>query len=100
MSADKVSRRGVLEEAAGAGGAGGGGAGGGVAALPGAAMAQEGKAAGGTRNATEGVPYSARDFVSAWDKTPDRVWLGPEYWANPLQDWRVAGGGVAGIRGV
>ena len=20
-----------------------------------------------------------------------RVWLGPDYWANPLQDWRKAG---------
>jgi hypothetical protein len=25
---------------------------------------------------------------------PDRVWAGPEFWANPLQDWRVAGGRV------
>jgi hypothetical protein len=33
-------------------------------------------------------------FVSAFDKTPDRVWIGPEYWANPLQDWRVAGGAL------
>src|SRR5262245_23655533 len=33
-------------------------------------------------------------FASQWQKTPDRVWLGPEYWANPLQDWRVAGGRI------
>jgi hypothetical protein len=31
-------------------------------------------------------------FASRWDKCHDRVWLGPEYWANPLQDWRIAGG--------
>jgi len=31
-------------------------------------------------------------FVSAFDKTPDRVWVGPEYWANPLQDWRIRAG--------
>src|SRR5690349_8013742 len=30
-----------------------------------------------------------------WAGIPDRVWLGPEFWANPLQDWRVAGGRIA-----
>jgi len=24
--------------------------------------------------------------------TPDRPWLGPEFWANPLQDWRLRDG--------
>jgi phosphodiesterase/alkaline phosphatase D-like protein len=36
----------------------------------------------------------AREFRSAWDRCHDRVWLGPEYWAAPLQDWRIAGGRV------
>jgi hypothetical protein len=27
-----------------------------------------------------------------WSRTPDRIWLGPDFWANPLQDWRLAGG--------
>lgn len=31
-------------------------------------------------------------FSSKWESTPDRVWAGREYWVNPLQDWRVAGG--------
>ncbi|MEW6304945.1 MAG: alkaline phosphatase D family protein [Verrucomicrobiota bacterium] len=31
-------------------------------------------------------------FRSQWQRNFDRVWLGPEYWANPLQDWRVANG--------
>jgi hypothetical protein len=31
-------------------------------------------------------------FVSDWNRVGDRVWIGPAYWANPLQDWRVAGG--------
>lgn len=31
-------------------------------------------------------------FASAWQNTPDRVWIGAAYWANPLQDWRVSGG--------
>ncbi|QDV35392.1 alkaline phosphatase D family protein [Tautonia plasticadhaerens] len=34
----------------------------------------------------------AGDFRSRWDLVPDRVWPGPEYWSNPLQDWRVRGG--------
>jgi phosphodiesterase/alkaline phosphatase D-like protein len=34
------------------------------------------------------------EFASQWDKSPDRVWLGAEYWANPLQDWKVAGGRI------
>ena len=33
-------------------------------------------------------------FISQWHTCPDRVWLGPEYWANPLQDWRIAGGRI------
>jgi len=49
--------------------------------------------------AAAGVPQELASqrgpsFVSAFDKTPDRVWIGPEYWANPLQDWRVAGGAL------
>src|SRR5262245_47602158 len=36
----------------------------------------------------------ASDFASQWAKSFDRVWLGPEYWANPLQDWRLAGGRI------
>jgi len=45
-------------------------------------------AASGSTSAVE--PAAA--FMSDWHRTPDRVWIGPEYWANPLQDWRVAGG--------
>src|SRR6266478_4803311 len=37
-------------------------------------------------------------FFSRWDQSHDRVWLGPEYWANPLQDWRVAGGRIECIK--
>ncbi|MDU0354999.1 alkaline phosphatase D family protein [Paraglaciecola aquimarina] len=29
-----------------------------------------------------------------WHKTHDRVWLGGEYWANPMEDWRVVDGGA------
>jgi len=34
------------------------------------------------------------EFVSNWKSCPDRVWLGPEFWSNPLQDWRVADGRI------
>ncbi|MFW6163480.1 MAG: discoidin domain-containing protein, partial [Planctomycetota bacterium] len=35
---------------------------------------------------------AAAQFRSAWPKSVERVWVGPEYWSNRLQDWRVAGG--------
>jgi alkaline phosphatase D len=28
-------------------------------------------------------------FFASFSKDCSRVWLGPEYWANPLQDWQV-----------
>lgn len=31
-------------------------------------------------------------FISKWDKSDDRIWGGPDFWANPLQDWQVTGG--------
>jgi hypothetical protein len=34
------------------------------------------------------------DFASSWQRCPDRVWLGPEFWANPLQDWRIRDGAI------
>ena len=27
-----------------------------------------------------------------WSNTPDRVWLGADFWANPMEDWRVVDG--------
>ncbi len=33
-----------------------------------------------------------REFRSAWPAAVERIWAGPEYWANRLQDWRVRGG--------
>ncbi len=35
---------------------------------------------------------AAGGFRSHWDQCLDRVWLGPEYWANPLQDWQIKNG--------
>lgn len=42
---------------------------------------------------TQAAPNTT-DFASQWDKSFDRVWLGAEYWANPLQDWRIASGRI------
>ncbi|MCC5929967.1 MAG: alkaline phosphatase D family protein [Cyclobacteriaceae bacterium] len=29
-------------------------------------------------------------FIHDMDPTVERTWLGPDFWANPLQDWRMA----------
>lgn len=31
-------------------------------------------------------------FQSVWHKTHDRVFLGGDYWANPMEDWRIVDG--------
>lgn len=31
----------------------------------------------------------AAPFQSRFAQTPDRIWIGPDFWANPLEDWRV-----------
>ena len=37
-------------------------------------------------------PLCAAEFASAWPEQVERPWVGPEYWANPLQDWRISEG--------
>ncbi|GAB5404539.1 MAG: hypothetical protein Aurels2KO_27700 [Aureliella sp.] len=32
--------------------------------------------------------------ASTWHLYPDRVWLGGDYWANPMENWRVKDGGI------
>jgi len=29
---------------------------------------------------------------STWEDSADRIWVGPDYWANPHQDWRIRDG--------
>ena len=41
---------------------------------------------------------AAPDFQSNWNTCLDRVWLGAEFWANPMQDWRVAGGRIECVK--
>lgn len=31
-------------------------------------------------------------FESQFKSTPDRVWVGSDYWANPMEDWSIADG--------
>ncbi|MFC1554910.1 alkaline phosphatase D family protein [candidate division KSB1 bacterium] len=35
---------------------------------------------------------SSGSFKSDWSNSNDRIWAGPDYWANRLQDWRIDGG--------
>jgi hypothetical protein len=41
---------------------------------------------------TLGRPAPAAEFVGSFARVHDRVWVGPDYWANPMEDWRVQGG--------
>ena len=41
-----------------------------------------------------GAGGSDSSFQSRWPADVERYWLGPAYWTNPLQDWRLAGGRV------
>src|SRR5438046_2422158 len=40
------------------------------------------------------TPAMAADFSSKWPDSSEQVWLGPEYWANRLQDWRLRNGRI------
>ena len=41
----------------------------------------------------------AATFASNWDQANDRVWIGPEYWANPMEDFRLKDGRLECMRG-
>ena len=30
--------------------------------------------------------------IGNWEKSEDRVWLGPEFWATPMEDWKRVNG--------
>jgi hypothetical protein len=45
------------------------------------------------------APAAAATFASKWDQANDRVWIGPEYWANPMEDFRLAKGRLECLRG-
>ena len=39
-------------------------------------------------------PAAAVGFQANWTTPKERPWIGPEFWANPLQDWRVRSGRI------
>ncbi len=41
---------------------------------------------------------SGAEFESALSFGVERPWIGPEYWSNPLQDWRIANGRIECVR--
>src|SRR5262245_9028045 len=49
-------------------------------------------------NAEATAQEKSADFSSRWEQSFDRVWLGPEYWANPLQDWHIRDGRIECIK--
>lgn len=38
-------------------------------------------------------------FRSPWQTSHDRVWLGEQFWANPMEDWQVVDGGAECLTG-
>ncbi|MDP8243346.1 MAG: hypothetical protein P9L94_04635 [Candidatus Hinthialibacter antarcticus] len=42
---------------------------------------------------------NAEPFNAAWADGIERVWAGPEFWANRLQDWQVANGRLECVAG-
>ncbi|UCC21528.1 MAG: hypothetical protein JSW23_06840, partial [Planctomycetota bacterium] len=45
------------------------------------------------------TPAVAQDFHGVWPEGVERTWVGPEYWANRLQDWRISNGRLECIEG-
>ncbi|MBE0594491.1 MAG: hypothetical protein IH616_19040, partial [Gemmatimonadales bacterium] len=38
-----------------------------------------------------------RSFAASWNRSPDRRWVGPGFWANRLQDWEVTNGRLRSV---
>lgn len=45
-----------------------------------------------TRSALGAAAEGQGSFQSKWPQDANRPWPGPEYWPNPLQDWRIRNG--------
>jgi hypothetical protein len=45
------------------------------------------------------MPGHAGEFLGSFAKTYDRVWVGAEYWANPMEDWRIQDGRLECVTG-
>ena len=44
-------------------------------------------------------PAAADEFAAAFPAGAERVWIGPEYWARPMQDWRLSHGRIECVFG-
>lgn len=64
-----------------------------LGALPAASVVGEALADNQTtsENQSVAVPSSA-PFRSTWHNDHDRIWLGSDVWANPMEDWKVVEG--------
>ncbi|MEZ9310982.1 alkaline phosphatase D family protein [Vibrio sp. 10N.286.49.F3] len=38
--------------------------------------------------------HTVKPLKDNWGNTHDRIWIGKEYWANPMEDWEIKDGGV------
>lgn len=43
---------------------------------------------------TEKNAQLAKPIKDTWANTHDRIWIGGEYWANPMEDWHIVEGGA------
>ncbi len=50
--------------------------------------------AGANNNLSKG-----KVFKSCWPVNVERVWVGPDYWSNRLQDWRICNGRLECVHG-
>ena len=46
------------------------------------------------RKRSQAAPDDKLERIEQWDRTHDRVWIGGEFWSNPMEDWRVQDGWV------
>ena len=38
------------------------------------------------------LPSSADEVIAKLDDAVTRPWIGPDFWANPMEDWKLSGG--------
>jgi alkaline phosphatase D len=47
---------------------------------------------GSRQTSSAAVLNQAETFPGGWSQKHNRVWLGEEFWANPMEDWRIVDG--------
>lgn len=45
-----------------------------------------------------GMGAFADEFAAVFPKNVERPWAGPEFWTNPMEDWRIVGGRLEVLR--